>query len=113
MLGNVIIFNNMVAAIVLSPLILVAVYPRVQAGRLLYGDVMPGFRQRALPIRVAGLVMLLLGEVGAWITGNLISSGYWAPGFIPLSFAHAPYDKAIAIVVSPLITLAVAGMMLL
>jgi energy-coupling factor transport system substrate-specific component len=113
MLGNVIIFNNMLAAIVLSPLILAAVYPRVQAGRLLYWDVMPGFKQRAMPIRITGLIMLLVGEAGAWITGNLISSGYWAPTFIPLNFAHAPYHKAIAIVVSPLIMLAVAGMMLL
>jgi energy-coupling factor transport system substrate-specific component len=113
MLGNVIIFNNMLAAIVLSPLILVAVYPRVRAGHLLYSDLMPEIKPRPMPVRIAGLVMLVTGEAGAWIAGNLISSGYWAPHFLPASFALPPYDKAIAIVVSPLIMLAMAGMMLL
>ena len=41
MLGNVIIFNNMVSALALSPFILAAVYPRVKKGRMLYTDVMP------------------------------------------------------------------------
>lgn len=112
-LGNVIIFNNMLAAIVLSPLILVAVYPRVRAGRLLYADVMPEVKQRPMPVRMAGLAMLVAGEAGAWITGNLISSGYWAPHFLPLSFAQTPYDKAVAVVVSPLILIALAGMLIL
>lgn len=112
-LGNVIIFNNMLAAIVLSPLILVAVYPRVRAGRLLYADVMPEVKQRPMPVRMAGLAMLVAGEAGAWIAGNLISSGYWAPHFLPLSFAQTPYDKAVAVVVSPLILIALVGMLIL
>jgi energy-coupling factor transport system substrate-specific component len=113
LLGNVIVFNNMLAAIVLAPLILIAVYPRVRAGHLLYRDVMPELGERAWPVRLGGLAMLLAGETGAWIAGNLISTGYWKPHFLPLTYAATPYDKAIAIVVSPLILLAVAGMMLL
>ena len=113
LLGNVIIFNNMLAAVALSPLILIAVYPRVRAGRLLYADVMPEMRPRPMAVRLAGLVMLITGEAGAWIAGNLISSGYWAPHFLPSSFAQTPYDKAIAVVVSPLILLALAGMLIL
>jgi energy-coupling factor transport system substrate-specific component len=112
-LGNVIVLNNMVAAIVLAPLILVAVYPRVRAGRLLYGDVMPELRPHPMPIRWAGLAMLVAGEAGAWITGNLISAGYWAPRFIPAAFSQTPYDRAIAVVVSPFILIAMTGMILL
>jgi energy-coupling factor transport system substrate-specific component len=112
-LGNVIIFNNMVASIVLAPLILVAVYPRVRAGHLLYRDVMPELRERAKPVRLAGAIMLILGETGAWLAGNLLSTGYWKPHFLPAMFVASPYDKAIAIVVSPFILLAFAGMMLL
>jgi energy-coupling factor transport system substrate-specific component len=113
LLGNVIIFNNMLAAIALSPLILIAVYPRVRAGRLLYADVMPEVKARPMPLRLAGLAMLIAGESGAWIAGNLISSGYWFPHFLPLTFARTPYDKAIAVVVSPLILIALAGMLIL
>jgi energy-coupling factor transport system substrate-specific component len=112
-LGNVIIFNNMVAATVLAPLILVAVYPRVSAGHLLYRDVMPEIAERPRPMRLTGVAMLVVGEAGAWLTGNLISTGYWHPHFLPLIWAVPPYDKPIAIVVSPLILLAFAGTLLL
>src|SRR5229473_6622664 len=67
-LGNVIIFNNMLAAIALSPLLLAAVYPRVRAGHLLYRDVMPELHARARPVSFAGLMMLVVGEVIAWLT---------------------------------------------
>jgi energy-coupling factor transport system substrate-specific component len=113
MLGNVIIFNNMVAAMVISPLILVAVYPRVRAGHLLYRDVMPEVRSRSKPVRVAGLLMLTVGETAAWVGGNLISTGYWAPHWLPASMIEAPYDRAIAVVVSPFIVVAYLGMLLL
>lgn len=108
-LGNIIVFNNMASALVLSPLILYAVYPRVRRGRMLYGDVMPELKQRPWKVRAAGLAMLTAGEAAAWILGNLVSTGYWAPGFLSAAMAQAPYDKAIAIVVSPCILLAVAG----
>jgi energy-coupling factor transport system substrate-specific component len=112
-LGNVIVFNNMLAAVVLSPLILIAVYPRVRAGHLLYRDVMPELATRSSPTRMLGLTMLVLGEAGAWLAGNLISTGYWKPHFLPAFYAAAPYDKSIAIIVSPLIFLGLGGMLLL
>ena len=108
-LGNIIIFNNMLSALVLSPLILAGVYPRVRAGRMLYQDVMPELKPRPAPARIGGLSMLVLGEAGAWIVGNLISTGYWVPAFLPQSVVQPPYDKSIAILVSPLILLALAG----
>ena len=109
LLGNVIIFNNMLSALVLAPLILHGVYPRVCAGGMLYTDVMPELQQRPRATRFAGLAMLVAGETGAWAMGNLVSTGYWIPPFLPASFAIAPYDKAIAVTVSPLIFLALAG----
>jgi hypothetical protein len=53
--------------------------------------------------------MLLGGELGAWAVGNLVSTGYWIPAFLPAGFAISPYDKAIAVTVSPLILVALAG----
>ncbi len=108
-LGNVIIFNNMLSALVLSPLILIGVYPRVRAGRMLYQDVMPELEPRPFPTRVVGLAMLIVGELGAWVLGNLLSTGYWVPSFLPYALVQPPYDKSIAILVSPFILLAFAG----
>jgi hypothetical protein len=56
---------------------------------------------------------LLVGETGAWLAGNLLSTGYWQPHFLPAMLLASPYDKAIAIVVSPFILVAFAGTMLL
>jgi hypothetical protein len=57
--------------------------------------------------------MLITGEAGAWIAGNLISTGFWAPRFLPAVFLQTPYGKAIAVVVTPFILIAMAGMILL
>ncbi len=96
----------MISALFLSPLILLGVYPRVRAGHLLYSDVMPEL-QAAIPVaQPAGLALLVVGESGAWVVGNLISTGYWIPSFLPASFAQPPYDKSIAVMVSPLIVCA-------
>ncbi len=112
-LGNVIILNNMTAALVLSPFILFAVYPRVRKGHLLYRDVMPELRPRPAPIRWLGFVMLIGGEAAAWVTGNLLSIGVWAPSFLPAYMNAAPYDKSVAIIVSPFIFLAIAGLVVM
>ena len=108
-LGNVIIFNNMISALFLSPLILFGVYPRVRAGRMLYLDVMPELNARAGFRSYAGLAILLAGELGAWAVGNLVSTGYWIPAFLPASFAEPPYAGSIAVLVSPLIAIALVG----
>jgi energy-coupling factor transport system substrate-specific component len=112
-LGNVIIFNNMLSALFLSPLILIGVYPRVRAGRMLYADVMPELVQRSQSRQVTGLAIMVLGETGAWVVGNLISTGYWIPSFVPASFAQPPYDKSILVMVSPLIVCALTGTLMM
>ena len=38
-LANLVLVNNLVTALVLSPLLLAVLYPRVRRVRLLYGDV--------------------------------------------------------------------------
>jgi len=110
MLGNVIIFNNMASAMLLAPFILAAVYPRVKKGRMLYEDMMPEVKPKPMAVRIIGFSMLLVGEGGAWLFGNLLSTGFWIPKFLPAWMMVAPYDKPIAIIVSPFILLAFAGL---
>ncbi len=113
LLGNVIIFNNMASAMLLSPFILAAVYPRVRRGRMLYEELMPEIKPAPMPRKTLGLALLVAGEVGAWITGNMLSTGYWTPGFLPAWMAAAPYDKSVAMIVSPFMLLAVVGLCLM
>ena len=112
-LGNIIVFNNMLSALFLSPLILIGVYPRVKAGRMLYTAVMPELVPRSQSRQVTGLTILVAGETAAWIVGNLISTGYWIPSFLPASFAQPPYDKSILVLVSPLIVCALIGTLMM
>ncbi|MFZ0888381.1 MAG: QueT transporter family protein [Candidatus Binataceae bacterium] len=113
MLGNVIVLNNMTAALVLSPFLLIAIYPRVRRGRMGYEDVMPALKHGPSMRRGLGVLMIIVGESGAWLLGNLVSTGYWIPAFIPHGWAQLPYDRAIAITVSPMMLIAIAGVGLL
>ena len=71
---------------------------------------MPEHRQSAGMIGALGLVLLVAGVFGAWLTGNLISTGYWTPHGLPASMTQPPYDRAIGIVVTPLLMLATLGL---
>jgi energy-coupling factor transport system substrate-specific component len=113
MMGNAIVLNDMLAAMLLSPFLLAALYPRVKAGHLLYEDVMPGHQGSSPWTAPFGLVLLTIGVAAAWVTGNLISTGYWAPHALPASMTQAPYDRAIGIVVTPLLALATLGLSLM
>ncbi|HVN64196.1 MAG TPA: QueT transporter family protein [Candidatus Binataceae bacterium] len=113
LLGNVVVFNNMISALLLSPFILWEVYPRVKKGRLLYQDVMPEIPSRPFAMKTLGLAMLVVGSGGAWAFGNLISTNRWQPPFLPASMITVPYDKPVMIVVGPLILLAFAGLLMM
>jgi hypothetical protein len=113
MLGNVIIFNNMISALALSPFILAAVYPRVKKGRMLYTDVMPQAKLKPVAFRATGFALLIVGEGGAWILGNLLSTGYWVPKFLPAWMSVAPFDKPVLIIVGPFLLLAFAGLFMM
>ncbi|MGH7813979.1 MAG: QueT transporter family protein [Candidatus Binataceae bacterium] len=113
LLGNVVILNNMISALLLSPFILWEVYPRVKKGRLLYRDVMPEIKPRPRAMQLIGLAMLVAGEGGAWAFGNLISMNRWQPPFLPAWMITAPYDKPILIIVGPFILLAFAGLLIM
>lgn len=73
-LANIILVNNFVVSIVLAPLLLGAVYPRVRDAHLLYTDVMPApppGRARAL----LGASVVVIAIVGGFTLCNLASTG--------------------------------------
>jgi len=73
-LANIIFFNNFVMAAVLSPLLLLALYPRVRQAGLRYDDIahVPA-RRRAW--RRVGLAVVAVATIGGFIVGNLLSTG--------------------------------------
>jgi energy-coupling factor transport system substrate-specific component len=73
-LANIIFFNNFVMAVILSPLLLLALYPRVKQAGLRYDDLTTTPpRRRAW--RWVGLAAMIVGTVGGFVVGNLLSTG--------------------------------------
>ncbi|MCC6763425.1 MAG: QueT transporter family protein [Deltaproteobacteria bacterium] len=107
-LANVVIVNNCVTALVLAPLLLAVLYPRVRRVRLLYADVM-GPRPALAPARRAlGVGLALAGVLVAFVGGNVA-----AAGALPPSLVAATPNLTLAAIVLPGLALAVAGLVLL
>ncbi|GIW41215.1 MAG: hypothetical protein KatS3mg076_1792 [Candidatus Binatia bacterium] len=80
-LGNIVFVNNAVVALVLAPVLLPLLYPRVERAGLLYREVLPPETTRALGIRRLGVALVAAGALGGLVLGNLASTGAWLPPF--------------------------------
>ena len=107
-LANVVIVNNLVTALVLAPLLLAVLYPRVRRVRLLYADVMGARPPLSVARRTLGVTLTLAGALVAFGGGNLAAAGW-----LPTAFATLPPNFALALVVLPGLATAVLGLALL
>jgi energy-coupling factor transport system substrate-specific component len=73
-LANIIVVNNFLVAVVLTPFLLSVIYPRVKRGHLLYRDILHR-EPRPRPVRRFGLALVVLAAVGGMVLGNLLSVG--------------------------------------
>lgn len=79
-LGNIILLNNFLVAVVLTPILLAVIYPRVKRGQLLYRDIMRQPVAAARPggsraIRRVGLAVVIAATISGMLLGNLLSTG--------------------------------------
>ena len=107
-LANVIIVNNMLTALVLGPLLLAVLYPRVRRVRLLHTDVMGARPPMSAGRRALGVTLALAGALIAFGGGNLA-----AAGALPAMLAAFSPNVALGLVVVPGVALAVLGLALL
>jgi len=80
-LGNVVLWNNLVTATALAPLTLRVLYPRVKSGGFLYVDHVPG-RPRRSPASLPILLAAAAFAFGGHLAGNLIYAGRWTPPWV-------------------------------
>ncbi len=107
-LANLVLVNNLVTALVLSPLLLGVLYPRVRRVRLLYGDVMEPRPTSSAGRRWLGAALVFAGALIAFGGGNLV-----AAGMLPAAMAGLAPNLALALVVLPGLGTAVLGLALL
>lgn len=111
-LGNIVFFNNFVVAVVLSPLLLFAIYPRVKRGGLRFLDILPAARPTRSRRRWLGVAIVILAVPLGFALGNLISTEHV---ILPVVGAIAGGTGALQIGVGllPVILLLVLGLSLL
>lgn len=107
-LANVVAANNLVTALVLGPLLLAVLYPRVRRVRLLYADVMGAQPPLSVARRTIGVTLTFAGALVAFGGGNLAAAGW-----LPVALTAWPPNLALALVVLPGLGIAVLGLALL
>ena len=80
-LANIILVNNGVVAVILSPLLLAAIHPRVKRARLRYQDILADDHHKRGVNRLA-LAVVVVATLSALVVGNLLSTGQIALPFL-------------------------------
>ena len=106
-LGNVVLWNNFIAAGVLAPLTLRVLYPRVKAGRFLYTSLAAPRRRLPRPARLAILAAAAVVIVSGHVAGNLIYADAWTPPWVaPFGIDSPTRAFAVGLGVAPFVALA-------
>jgi len=117
LLGNIILINNALVAVVLAPFLLAVIYPRVKRGQLLYRDIMrqPSSYPRTTRVRRRlGLAIVVTATVGGMVLGNLLSTGHMTLPFLPVvATASSTHAAAVGFGLAPAIALLLLGVTLL
>jgi len=112
-LGNIILINNFAVAVVLTPILLFVLYPRVKRGRLLYKDILPPNRLSPLRRRT-GLLLTFAGVTSGMIIGNLLSTGTLDIAWLSsIDAGSASGALTIALGLSPSMVLVLIGIALM
>jgi len=113
LLAPVVFLNSTVSALLLAPPLLYALHSRVAGARLLHRDVLP-VAQRAPGRRLAGLVLVILGAMGAFVAGMQLSLGRWEPPWLPdTAWGAGARALPVGIGVPPFLVVALIGLALL
>jgi energy-coupling factor transport system substrate-specific component len=114
-LGNIILINNFVVAVVLAPFLLAVIYPRVKRGHLLYRDILPQATRptRRRAVRRLGLVLVVLATAAGLILGNLLSAGRLALPFLAQADANATHAADVGLGLLPVLAVLLVGVALM
>jgi energy-coupling factor transport system substrate-specific component len=104
-LANIILVNNFVVAVILTPFLLAVLHPRLKRGRLLYRDIAPGRPRRSRTTRRFALALVAIATFGGLILGNLISTGAWVVPGLPAGAASATGALEVGVGLLPVILL--------
>lgn len=117
-LGNIILVNNFLVAVVLTPFLLAVIYPRVKRGRLLYRDILldgstlPS-RPRSRTVRRIGLAIVVLATAAGLMLGNLLSTGRVMLPFLAHADANTTRAGDVGLGLLPVLAMLLVGLALM
>ncbi len=86
-LGSIITVNNAIAGIVLGPILLLVLYPRIKRWGLLWTEIMRPDEVSASRFQLLGNVLMWVGGIGALVVGLALGLGIYEQGFAAAGFA--------------------------
>ncbi len=86
-LGSIITVNNAIAGIVLGPILLLVLYPRVKRWGLLWTEIMDPDEVPASRFQKLGNLLMWVGGLGGLIVGLVLGLGFFEQGLAAAGFA--------------------------
>ncbi len=86
-LSTIITFNNLIAGVVLGPIFLLVLYPRVKRWGLLWTEIMAPDEVSSSRFERLGNVLMWIGGIGGLVVGLALGFGLYQQGFAAAGFA--------------------------
>ena len=113
-LSAVIAVNNALAGIILGPVFLLVLYPRIKRWGLLWTEIMRPDEVPASRVQLLGNVLVWVGGIGAFVVGLVLGLGLYNQGFAAAGLAAGGAGSAtLGLVLIPFLALIVIGSFLL
>ena len=115
-LGSIITVNNAIAGLVLGPVLLLVLYPRVKRWGLLWTEIMRPDEVPAGRGGILGNVLVWVGGIGALVVGLILGLGLYDQGLAEAGFAPdagGAGGATLGLILIPFLALIVIGSLML
>ena len=96
-LASIISVNNAIVGVILGPILLLVLYPRVKRWGLLWTEIMDPEDVPASRLQTVGNILMWVGGVGALVLGLILGSTAGAPGGLGVGLGLIPFLVAIVV----------------
>jgi len=108
-LGSIITVNNAIAGLVLGPILLLVLYPRVKRWGLLWTEIMLPDEVPAARVGLLANALVWIGGLGGLIVGLILGLGLFGQGLAAAGFATDAAGVTLGLILIPFLALVVVG----
>lgn len=112
-LASIITVNNAIVGLVLGPVLLLVLYPRVKRWGLLWTEIMLPDEVPAARAARLGNILVWVGGLGGLIAGLVLGLGLYDQGLAAAGFATGAAGLTLGLILIPFLILIVAGSLML